>query len=172
MKYSSTCSLTVVPVIWVPPQTMARNEGFDFIAITDHNNYNGSIHLLEALKDRTQNMVFIRGEEVHASGCPVHILSLGADKAIAPLVMEINDAQKQILIGLAGEYADKLNENVDFRAFVSAMDVFNKIHDAGGLSVLCHIYWNAVDTTRHSWNVAFSVKITQSFLLMNVVKLE
>ena len=129
---------------------VARKNGFDFIAITDHNNYLGSIHLREKMDRCKTNMIFIRGEEVHAAKCPVHILSLGANKAIAPQVTEITDEQKQILLDLVDLYSGKVDEKVDIRAFVAAMDVFNKIKDAGGVSVLCHIYWDAVDTMHHN----------------------
>lgn len=110
----------------------------------------GSIHLREKMDRCKTNMIFIRGEEVHAAKCPVHILSLGANKAIAPQVTEITDEQKQILLDLVDLYSGKVDEKVDIRAFVAAMDVFNKIKDAGGVSVLCHIYWDAVDTMHHN----------------------
>ncbi len=127
----------------------ARKNGFDFIAITDHNNYLGSQYLIEKMKLCPNNMVFLRGEEVHAKSCPVHILSLGASSAIAPLVTRIDEEQSRKLEFLKKKYEGKLAKSVNCDAFVAAMDVFEKIHQAGGLSVLCHIYWDAIDGTNH-----------------------
>lgn len=129
---------------------VARNEGFDFISITDHNNYFGSTHLIEKMKKCRTNMVFIRGEEVHAPKCPVHILSLGAKHAIAPLVENLSENQRNALSNIVERYSHKLKLNVDKRAFAAAMDVFDKIHEADGVSVLCHIYWNAIDITNQN----------------------
>ena len=128
---------------------IAREKGFDFLAITDHNGYHGSKYLIEKMKACPNNMVFIRGEEVHAKSCPVHILSLGASKAIAPSVTKIDDEQANKLAHIKKKYEDKLDKSVNCDAFVAAMDVFEKIRLAGGLSVLCHIYWDAVDAASH-----------------------
>lgn len=128
---------------------IARKNGFDFIAITDHNAYAGSTHIIEKMKKCPNNMAFIHGEEVHATCCPVHILSLGSTKAIAPQVTCIDDSQKTALSELKEKYRDMLAPDVNCDAFVAAMDVFNKIREAGGVSVLCHIYWSAVDGRNH-----------------------
>lgn len=128
---------------------MARENGFDFLAITDHNSYHGSKYLIEKMKACPNNMVFIRGEEVHAKSCPVHILSLGASNAIAPSVTRMDLSQIRHLECLKEKYASRLDKSVNCDAFVAAMDVFEKIRISGGLSVLCHIYWDAVDGTNH-----------------------
>ena len=128
---------------------MARENGFDFLAITDHNGYHGSKYLIEKMKVCPNNMVFLRGEEVHAKSCPVHILSLGASNAIAPSVTKMDPEQVRCLEYLKEKYASSLDKSVNLDAFVAAMDVFEKIRLAGGLSVLCHIYWDAVDGTHH-----------------------
>jgi len=127
----------------------ARKSGFDFIAITDHNSYSGSKYLIEKMRLCPNNMVFIKGEEVHAKSCPVHILSLGASETIAPLVTKVDNVQKSKLSDLKKKYEGNLDNNVNSDAFVAAIDVFDKIHQAGGLSVLCHIYWDAVDGINH-----------------------
>lgn len=128
---------------------IARKEGFDFIAITDHNSFHGSDYLIEKMKKCPNNMVFLHGEEVHAKCCPVHILSLGASEAIAPKVTKYNEEQNKLLNELKLKYSSLIDNDVNLDAFVAAMDVFAKIREAGGLSVLCHIYWDAVDGTNH-----------------------
>lgn len=128
----------------------ARKQGYDFLAVTDHNNYSGSISLISKMAHYPNNMVFIRGEEVHAKGCPVHILSLGASYAIAPLVKEIGPEQETLLEEIKEKYDSKIKAEVNMDAFAAAMDVFNKIHAAGGTSVLCHMYWDAINYRTNS----------------------
>lgn len=127
----------------------ARKHGFDFLAITDHNSYHGSSHLIEKMNKCPNNMVFLRGEEIHADSCPVHILSLGASKPIAPDVTNLDEAKITARAKLNEQYICDLKSDSDRTAFIAAMDVFDKIHAAGGISVLCHIYWDAIDDTNH-----------------------
>lgn len=127
----------------------ARKHGFDFLAITDHNSYHGSSHLIEKMNKCPNNMVFLRGEEIHADSCPVHILSLGASKPVAPDVTNLDEAKITARAKLNEQYICDLNSDSDRTAFIAAMDVFDKIHAAGGISVLCHIYWDAIDDTNH-----------------------
>lgn len=128
---------------------VARKHGFDFLAITDHNSYHGSSHLIEKMNKCPNNMVFLRGEEIHADSCPVHILSLGASKPIAPNVTNLDETKITARAKLNEQYICDLNSDSERAAFMAAMDVFDKIHDAGGISVLCHIYWDAIDDTNH-----------------------
>ncbi len=121
--------------------SVARKHGMDYLAITDHNGYPGSERAVNILKKCPNNMVALRGEEVHAEHCHVHILSIGADKAIAPQVTNQGAKREAQLLELAANY--DLKDGVDPRSFASAMDVFKKIKEAGGLSVLCHIYWES-----------------------------
>jgi len=122
----------------------ARKNGHDFLAVTDHNAYYGSLRAITILRKVPSNMVALHGEEIHADFCPVHILSLGAREGIAPQVVNRSLENKQLLHQIMDEYRDLLPEDVDLRAFASAQDVFRRIRQAGGMSVLCHIYWDAI----------------------------
>lgn len=124
---------------------IARKYGMDYIAITDHNGYEGSLRAINVMSRFPNNMVALHGEEVHADYCPAHILSLGAKYAIAPLVTKRNLEQEKRLTEIMSHYADAIAGDVDLRSFASAMDVFEHIRKACGLSVLCHIYWDAID---------------------------
>lgn len=78
----------------------SREQGLDFVAITDHNKYEPSLQAIEGLTKLPQRMLALRGEEVHAGAespldarCPVHILSLDADYAIAPFTSFQSDEE-------------------------------------------------------------------------------
>ncbi|MBQ9003607.1 MAG: PHP domain-containing protein [Eggerthellaceae bacterium] len=69
---------------------MARKRGLDYVAITDHNNFNGSLVAIEDLTKCPNRMIALKGEEVHAGGkdpgsalSPVHILSIDADYGVS-----------------------------------------------------------------------------------------
>lgn len=128
---------------------VARSLGLDFLAITDHNNYGGSEHLIRVMEQIPHNMIFIHGEEISAYGCRAHILSLGGKYAVSPSVSTgaLEPEQVAKIESIMAKYEDCLNPGVDKRAFAVAMDVFNKIRDAGGLSVLCHMFWDSFDSS-------------------------
>lgn len=126
---------------------MGRLRGFDFLAITNHNNYEGSAHLLEIMNQVPHNMVIIHGEEISAKGCRAHILSLGAQQAVHPIVSKrFTPEQDAIIAKIEEEYEARLNPSVDKHEFAVAMYMFDKIREAGGLSVLCHMYWDYFDS--------------------------
>lgn len=126
---------------------MGRLRGFDFLAITDHNNYEGSAHLCKLMKQVPNNMIIIHGEEISAKGCRAHILSLGGQHAVHPIVSRsFTPEQTTIIAKIEEEYETCLNPSVDKHEFAVAMYVFDKIRDAGGLSVLCHMYWDSFDS--------------------------
>lgn len=123
----------------------ARMVGHDFLAITDHNSDTGSIEAKRVVDLPALPMTAIHGEEIHAADCPVHILALGASRSIVPEVAahstELYSAREAIL----AQYGDSLPDNVDRLPYAAAMDVFRRIREAGGISVLCHIYWEVFD---------------------------
>ena len=125
----------------------ARKNGFDFMAITDHNNFGGSIAARSFVEKIGLDMIALRGEEIHALNCPSHILSLGAERSI---VSEVTIPSLELTLRrerIKKRYRDLLPENVEIESFAAAMDVFDRIREADGMSVLCHIYWDAIDWT-------------------------
>ena len=127
----------------------ARKNGFDFMAVTDHNNFGGSIATRSFIDKIGLDMVAVLGEEIHALNCPSHILSLGAKHSI---VSEVTVPSQELTCRrerIKARYQDLLPENVEIESFAAAMDVFDRIREAGGMSVLCHIYWDAIDWTNH-----------------------
>lgn len=124
---------------------VARKHGMDYIAITDHNGYEGSLRAINVMSRFPNNMIALHGEEVHADFCPAHILSLGAEYAIAPLVTKRTSEQKTRIEEIMNRHRGVIDDDVDLRSFASAIDVFERIKEAGGISVLCHIFWDAID---------------------------
>ena len=122
----------------------ARKMGHDFVGITDHNSAGGSARAIAILNKIPNSMVALRGEEVHADFCPIHILALGANRPIAPEVTRRSQALLAQLAEIEAAYRPELPDHVDARSFAAAIDVFRRIRQAGGISVLCHIYWDSI----------------------------
>lgn len=71
-----------------PPIVAAhlRQQGYDFIALTDHSNYSGSLESIDAYKDVPIEMNLMFGEEVHLPDCHLHCVHIGGKYSINALV--------------------------------------------------------------------------------------
>ena len=114
----------------------AKKYRLDFIAITDHNNYEGSE---QGKKENIPDITVINGEEFSCDYTPMHIISLGAKKAVDSQYYKIGFAEspevKQIV------EADKEKIYSDITAYACTQALIDKIHENEGLAVLCHAYW-------------------------------
>lgn len=63
-----------------------RQQGYDFIALTDHTNYSGSLESIDAYKDVPIEMNLMTGEEVHLPDCHLHCVHIGGKYSINALV--------------------------------------------------------------------------------------
>ena len=65
-----------------------RQQGYDFIAITDHRNFSGSLESIDAYKDVPVEMNLMTGEEVHLPDCHLHCVHVGGRYSINAMVDE------------------------------------------------------------------------------------
>ena len=65
-----------------------RQRGYDFIAITDHESFLGSLESIDAYKDVPVEMNLMTGEEVHLPDCHLHCVHVGGKYSINALVDE------------------------------------------------------------------------------------
>lgn len=117
----------------------AVKAGFDYIALTDHNNYEGSVNAKEFLDKLApfglgKILTILNGEEFSCNYQPMHIISLGADCAV-PAAYYWIDGEFPALSG----NAEKLDWIMDKLTLLC-----NYIHDHGGRVVICHPYWKPV----------------------------
>ncbi len=114
-----------------------RKYGFDFISITDHNRYFGSLEAQKAYREVPIDLNILNGEEVHTPGSNLHIVHVGGKKSVTELYVkerekfesEVAELEKTVP---GGEYARRMAE---------AAWAVSKIHDAGGLAILPHPFW-------------------------------
>lgn len=145
-----------------------RRQGMDFLAMTDHHNYAGSLSMIAAYAGVPLNMALIPGEEVHLPHNAVHIVNFGGTHSVNAMVQTKRDELEARFPGIGQlpaekwrgdpdtpcyseeEYeaqvwalADTLDIPADVDRFTVAACVWGarQIRAAGGISVYCHPYW-------------------------------
>lgn len=119
----------------------AMRLGLDFIAVTDHNSYMGSVEAALIAKEKRLPITVIHGEEYSSTFTNMHVISLGAS---APL------DEKYYCLEPAGEYAGK-------SAFELTIQLCQRIKENGGVSVLCHPLWKPLLPSGYRIDVPMSL---------------
>ena len=117
-----------------------RKTGYDFMALTDHRKYEPSLAAKKAMADFGCDMLVCPGEEVHLPDNPVHIINFGGKSSVNQLV----DDNVEKYYAEVREYEKSVPENYDpsTRFQVAASEwTFDRIRDAGGISMFCHPFW-------------------------------
>lgn len=118
-----------------------RRAGLDFMALSDHKTYEGSIETQDAFKNLPIDLRIYPGEEVHPTDNPVHIVSFGASASISKFYQD--DAAYRAEVSVYEQKLPQLPEGVNRFQAASCQWAFDKIRANGGLGMLCHIYWLA-----------------------------
>ena len=64
----------------------ARSFGFDFFALTDHNNFRSSGDMIRKVRGKLgRKMLLMQGEELHMAGCDFHYVGIGHSHGIEDL---------------------------------------------------------------------------------------
>lgn len=147
-----------------------RRQGMDFLAMTDHRTYVGSMHMIEAYKGVDLDLELVPGEEVQLPNNVVHIINFGATSSVNAMVQSMRDKMEENFPGITSLPAERWrgDENApcysdeEYEAQVWALAdslsipegpgrftvaaciwAARKIREWGGLSVFCHPYWIA-----------------------------
>ncbi|MEG1104365.1 MAG: hypothetical protein RSD78_05925 [Oscillospiraceae bacterium] len=136
-----------------------REEGFDFLAITDHRRYEPSLRAIDFYKDVNIDLYLVPGEEIHAPNHNVHTVNFGGKYSV-------NDMWRNDENGFALEIAD-IEKTLSLPQGVSSYEIAVCIWEAehikkgGGLSIFCHPFWK---------NNAYQVPIAVTeYLLRNKI---
>ena len=118
-----------------------RKIGLDFMALTDHGQYQPSIEAQEAFNLGDIDLKIYRGEEIHAPDNPVHIVNFGGSFSVNDLFRGDNFPQYQKEVAEIQAKQGKLPHGVNPYQYASCVWVFDKIRQAGGMGIFCHPYW-------------------------------
>jgi len=134
--------------LFSPTETVSAyfEAGFDYMAITDHHKYKGSAEMAAITDKIAKYFKVYRGEEVHNRGMGYfHIINFGADASVNEIINADPDGVFEKVTenaaGLKKQYA--LPDCLDEKEFAFRLWVSQKIREFGGLSVLCHPFWDA-----------------------------
>jgi len=117
-----------------------REQGYDFLALTDHNRYYPGGEIDEVYGGANTGLIRIPGEEVHSPGSSVHIVHVGGKKSVADIYVHNRDFYEKSI----REYYKKVPENVPadvMERYGQAMWATDAIHEAGGLAIFPHPFW-------------------------------
>lgn len=139
-----------------------RKNGYDFLAMTDHDSYYPSLEAINAYKDVPIEYNLVTGEEVHLEGNDIHIVNFGGKYSVNALMpgdhhMDVGDGKD--LRSLDGECPDVISveeykrqvnelaetlnipEGIEKFTYAACVWIFNHIRKADGLGIFAHPYW-------------------------------
>ena len=117
-----------------------REQGYDFMALTDHNRYYPGLEMDEAYEGVKLGITHVPGEEIHFPGCMIHTVHVGGKSSVAALYC--TDEEK--CRAEADEYIAKVPESVpeQYRERYSRqMWITDRVHEAGGIAIFPHPFW-------------------------------
>jgi len=128
----------------------SRKIGYDFVALTDHNNYPPSLEQIAAFQDAPVDLKIYRGEEVHPNvfgeeavegvDTVMHFLNINGSFGVSDLPKADKAGVEREIYAFADTLPDP-GEGVNKMRYAKALWVAKKVREGGGMSVLCHIYW-------------------------------
>ena len=157
-----------------PPEIVAaecRRRGYDFMAVTDHHNYAGSLAARAAYRNVRTDLNILPGEEVHLPGNDIHIVSFGGvhsvnfrvesnlryarDHGIVPgtdpqdrwcalpgyTMPETVTEERYRAETEALAKEVRVPDGVERFPFLSCLWICGRIREADGLSIFAHPYW-------------------------------
>ncbi len=139
-----------------------RKNGYDFLAITDHDSYYPSLEAINAYKDVPIEYTLVTGEEVHLEDNDIHIVNFGGKYSVnalmpgdhhidvgssaefrsidgdCPDIISVEEYKRQVT-----ELAETLDipDGIEKFTYASCVWIFNHIKKAEGLGIFCHPYW-------------------------------
>lgn len=118
--------------------------GMDVIAITDHNNFQGSIVAEEFVRKNKLDVTVIRGEEYSLAFSPMHIIALGTTAPVDRKYI-FNDADttpeaQQLQLELL-----KTSLSCDRKAYICTQVLLDQVKQMGGVTFLAHPFWKPIN---------------------------
>lgn len=126
---------------------VSRRVGLDFMAVSDHHWYDGSIEAQRAFADAPVDLRIYPAEEVHTPDNPIHIVSFGANAGITELYRE-DDSEYRAEVDALMESLPPTPDDVNRFHYAACVWAVEKIHERDGIAMLAHPYW--VTGNRHN----------------------
>lgn len=117
-----------------------REEGYDFIAITDHHHYQPSLEAKKLVEGMDSGLTVFQGEEVH-NGCMgyFHIVNFNGNYSVNEIIEEDYEALKEKIRKMAKTL--DVPEGIDSYEFAFRKWICDEIRKSGGKAIFPHPYW-------------------------------
>lgn len=126
--------------------------GYDYVVLTDHHCYSSSLIAKEMVDGLHIPYLVIPGEEIHAPGNNVHIINMGGNAGVTEWYKEDPDGYTAAVEARQATIAEPLSAK-DKWAVASSLEVFDRIHERGGVAILCHPHWILNGTYQESEDI-------------------
>ena len=123
----------------------ARECGYDFLALSDHNNFHASAEMIRKTRGKLgRKMLLMRGEELHASPHGIfHYLSVGHTESIEDIRRRRKATHRREVQKIVRELRERETvARLNLRAYAEGLWKFRKARELGGTLVFCHPYWS------------------------------
>lgn len=117
-----------------------REEGYDFVALTDHNRYFSGGEIDETYAGVNTGLVRVLGEEVHSPDSVVHIVHVGGGASVADCYVHDRENYEADIKEYMGKVPTDIPEQYRSR-YAKAMWATDKIHAQGGIAIFPHPFW-------------------------------
>jgi hypothetical protein len=116
-----------------------RSIGLDFMALTDHGQYEPSLEAIGAYRGVRCDLRMYPGEEVHPPSNPVHMVNFGGKTSVNAQFRP--EAAYRAKVEALAATLGPLPPGVDRFQYASTLWSLQRIREAGGLGIFCHPYW-------------------------------
>lgn len=137
------------------PEYRAANccrRAYDYCVITDHHCYSSSVQAKEYVDSLEIPYMVIPGEEIHAPGNNVHIINMGGNAGVTEWYKNDPEGYDQAVRARAATIDEPLSDE-DKWMVASSLEVFDRIHERGGVAIVCHPYWVLQGKLQHHEDV-------------------
>jgi hypothetical protein len=117
-----------------------RRIGMDFMAVTDHSQYEPSLEAIRAFENLDVALRIYPGEEVHPPENRIHLINFGGRFSLNA-IFERDPAGYRTEVRAIEADLDDLPSGPLRYQYASSVWCCRKIREAGGLAVFCHPYW-------------------------------
>jgi hypothetical protein len=118
-----------------------REQGYDFVALTDHNRYYPGGESDEVFAGVNTGFARVFGEEVHCPGSVVHIVHVGGKESVAErYVLDKSGTYNAEIVEYEAKVPSFVPEKYKAK-YARAMWACDAIHKVGGLAIFAHPYW-------------------------------
>jgi hypothetical protein len=116
-----------------------RRAGFDFLAITDHEQYAPSLEAIAAFKDLPIDLCLFPGEEVHPPEDNTHYVHFAGTRSVNDVFRNEKGRYEREIAEI--ERTLELPPGINRLKYASCLWVCAEIKKAGGMSIMVHPHW-------------------------------